>query len=76
MGDAAAQPVRRPGPASLLNEPLDIAFPKSSGPGIGERVASMSDSLGRRAVLRVEGDGSVLEDVDCSGEETGHWSES
>jgi len=72
----AAQPVRRPGPASLLNEPLDMEFPNSFGPGIGDRVASMSDSLGSRAFPRAVGDGRALEEEVDVGEARGHWSES
>ena len=72
FGVEAAHPVRKPGPASLLNEPFDMAFPKSVGPGIGERVASISDNLGSRAALRLEGDGSTVV-LDEEGEGTGHW---
>ena len=68
--------MRSPGPASLLNEPFDIAFPKSFGPGIGDMVASISDSLGTRAVLSVEGDGRLLRPVDEADVERGHWSKS
>lgn len=68
FGVASAQPVRTPGPTILENEPLDMAFPKLSAEGVGERVRSMSTRRGTGAVFAVE---ERVEVVDV-----GHWRKS
>lgn len=69
--EAEAQPVRIPGPAILLKEPLLSVLPKSSGPGTGESVRSISISRGRSAWFNgVVGVGAGVKVV------VGHWRKS
>ena len=61
FGVASDHPVLTPGPEILENDPFDTALPKSSGPGIGSKVRSISTRRGS----------SAFEEVDVE-EEVGH----